>query len=761
MLRRSLVLKTVEIICLFICMILSETVSAATPWLDSLYVRVADAGVQRTGGNAVVVFDLEVFRPVKVWNNNDTTLGTSDFVFGKPSKDLTTIFKDVQVRPLHDAIKLNQSAALRLEGRFVLGKLQISLTDLENGASRLKLPYREWVKLCRVELPLINPATVELGLVWDATSTGLITRNIPILEVLMDDLDRIPDKILNFEEYSSSQTICSGEEFFLFAHAISSGKGLNCTWQYSVDKGGAYKDLNSTATNWNDVSEGFQYWVSGEYSDTLWLKNLTMDLNGIIFRCVAEDPTVSSEKRETPDMAVTIWPEIQVALEGYASAVDYQAGIGKAADTIRHCPGENGFARVAFYGIRNNTQVNNLKRMGNVYVVYHWVNDLGSDGRDTLKVDLASLSFQNFSWNSSYVLTAEKLQLQLPEDGKYYIHKVWTDSCSVGTVLSAYDTVFLRSNANVVLEFDPIEYVAGSGDIDVTEGLGMQFSSIQLRTPSVGNILGNYYEVPAGKVGTDTLLYSYASGGCTVTATRLVNVISSKHVAIKVLLEGPYIAKLDTMRCIYEGYFPNVIGKYISPYADKREHAKPFPQFKQGIVDWIYVEVWDYPPNGMGFGDTRKGVLVDSTSALLLSDGVVAGLDGNKYVSFDHLKDNNYYVVIKHRNHLPVMSAEKVAFTSGNITVANTIDFTQKMENAFDNSGKNTTQTPLKMINGKCFMYAGDVNGDGMVSVVDMQSYENEASSIGYNIADLTFDSQVTLVDRAFFEDNTGSYRKF
>ena len=81
MLRRSLVLRTVEIICLLICMILHEKVSAATPCLDSLYVRVADANVQRTGGEAVVVFDLEVFRPVKIWNNNDTTLGTSDFVF--------------------------------------------------------------------------------------------------------------------------------------------------------------------------------------------------------------------------------------------------------------------------------------------------------------------------------------------------------------------------------------------------------------------------------------------------------------------------------------------------------------------------------------------------------------------------------------------------------------------------------------------------------------------------------------------------------
>ncbi len=760
MLRRSLVLRTVEIICLLICMILPEKVSAATPWLDSLYVRVADANVQRTGGEAVVVFDLEVFRPVKIWNNNDTTLGTSDFVFGKPGKDLTKIFKHVQVKSLHEAIQLNQTAALKLESRFVLGKLQISLTDLENNVSRLKLPYREWVKLCRVELPLVNPATVELGLVWDEASTGLITRNIPILEVLMDDLDRIPDKILNFEDYSSSQTICSGEEFFLFAHAISSGKGLNCMWQYSLDKGSTYKDLTSAATNWNDVSDGFQYRVEGEYFDTLWLRELKMELSGLVFRCVAEDLTVSTEKRETPDMTLTIWPEIQIALEGYASAADYQAGIGKSADTVRHCPGENGFARVAFYGILNNAQVNNLKRMGNVYVVYHWVNEFGSDGRDTLVVDLANLSFQNFSWNSSFVLTAEKLQLQLPEDGKYYVHEVWTDSCSMGTVLTAYDTVFLRSNANVVYEFDPIEYIAGSGDIDVVDGLGMQFSSIQLKTPSIGSILGNYYDAAAGKVGTDTLLYSYASNGCMVTATRVVNVISSKHVAIKVLLEGPYIAKVDSMRSIYEDYFPNIGEKYTSPYADKKECSKPFPRFDRGIVDWIYVEIWDYPPNGKFMGDDQRGNIVDSTSALLLSDGRIVGVDGYPYVSFDKLKSNDYYVLIKHRNHLSVMSAKPITFTTGIPNEVNTIDFTAKMENILDKSS-DLTFSAVANVNGKYAMFGGDIDGDGLIATADRSLIIKTLTRVGYETTDIDFDGAVMAIDRSFVVKNANMYIKY
>ncbi|MDE5610416.1 MAG: hypothetical protein K2I90_00150, partial [Odoribacter sp.] len=715
----------------------------------------------RNGSTAVVFFDLEIFRPVKEWNNNDTTLGSSDFVFGKAGKDLSTVFKNVQVQSLHASIAANQSAALRLESRFVLGKLQISLTDLENSTPRLKIPYREWVKLCRVELPLVDPKTVELGLVWDHASTGMITRNIPILDDLRDDLDKIPDKILNFEDYSSSLAVCSGEEFFLFAHAVSSGNGLNCIWQYSVDKGKTFKDLPSV-DDWKGAADGFQYRVEGENADTLWVRNLTADANGMLFKCVAEDVTVSEEKRETPEMVLTIWPEVQVALEGYASKAEYEAGIGKPADTIRHCPGENGFARVAFYGIKTVSQVSSLKKMGNVYVVYQWVNELGSDGRDTLVVNMSSLATQSFSWNGTSVVTAEKLQLKLPEDGKYFIHDVWTDSCRNATILAKFDTVVLHSSVdNVALEFDPIEYVAGSGDIDITEGLEINFTQIHLQQPSVGDVMSNYYEASAGKVGKDTVLYTYTAGSCTVTATRVIDVISSKHVAIKVLLEGPYIAKADSMRCIYEEDFPNVVGKYTSPYADKKEHTKPFPSFDRGIVDWIYVEVWDYPPYGLVPDDPKRGVLVDSTSALLLSDGRVVGIDGNPYVSFDKLPANDYYVKIRHRNHLSIMSAKPVTFASGTPKDANTIDFTAKLENVLD-VYIDPADPALKNISGRYAMFGGDLNGDGLISVKDVSSVAKNINATGYLVTDLNFDGQVSNAsDKKIVKNNLNVYLKF
>ena len=71
------------------------------------------------------------------------------------------------------------------------------------------------------------------------------------------------------------------------------------------------------------------------------------------------------------------------------------------------------------------------------------------------------------------------------------------------------------------------------------------------------------------------------------------------------------------------------------------------------VVDWILIEVRD-PANNYTVLDTR--------AALLLEDGNVQGIDGNAGVDFYNINDGqNYYISVKHRNHLGVMSAVSVS----------------------------------------------------------------------------------------------------
>lgn len=759
--------KALSIYCFGMAVLVAIVLSAGNAgaqsvWLDSLYVRVGEARVDRPAGkDASVIFKLQVYRPVEIWNNNDTTLGSSDFVFGSAGKDLTGIFSDVRVVSLHAGVASDMTGALKLSSRFVLGKLQISLTKTEGSSKSVTLPYREWVDICRVELPLKDPATVELGLLWDKGATGFITKNnIPILEDLKDDLEKIPDTLLTFKDYASSRKVCCREETFFYAHAVSSGTALNCTWKYSTDNGTTFAALND-ASDWSGVTVGkdvFQYRIKGEHADTLWLKELPLSLSGILFKCVAEDLTVSSTPRETPEMCLTVLPEVKVALEAYN---DFSANLGHAGDTARRCPGEEAVLRVGFYDLQNKSQLQQLKEMGNAYIVYRWVDDLGSTGRDTLKMDMAHLGDEpSVEYKSgSYVITSKSLDLRFSTDGKYYIDEVWTDSCA-GTVLCEYDTVVVKQGDNVVYEYAPITYVSGSQDTNVVAGLGVSFTSVTLKPSAIkGTLWGNKYSAPAGQVGTDTVLYKYQSaGGCTITAIRQINVISGKHVAIKVFLEGPYVTKADSMRAIYVGRFPTISNSYVSPYADKKECLTPFPEFDRAIVDWIYVEVWDYPPYGKFTGDTQKGSLIDSTSALLLADGRIVGVEGKPYVTFDNLPLNSYYVKIKHRNHLSIISAETLTFTPGVPT--DTYDFIGKLENTL-NKPANITKPAQKNVNGKCVMFGGDLNDDGLISVTDYVLMVKNLTKIGYLVMDLNFDGQVFPVDQKFITNNSNEYVKY
>ena len=71
------------------------------------------------------------------------------------------------------------------------------------------------------------------------------------------------------------------------------------------------------------------------------------------------------------------------------------------------------------------------------------------------------------------------------------------------------------------------------------------------------------------------------------------------------------------------------------------------------VVDWILIELRD---------KNNMDNLIGQRAAFLLSSGKVADIDGNNPVSF-LLPEDEYYISVKHRNHLAVMSAEPLLIT--------------------------------------------------------------------------------------------------
>ena len=116
------------------------------------------------------------------------------------------------------------------------------------------------------------------------------------------------------------------------------------------------------------------------------------------------------------------------------------------------------------------------------------------------------------------------------------------------------------------------------------------------------------------------------------------------------------------------------------------------------IVDWIWIELRDA---------TTNTTILYSKSALLQRDGDVVAIDGVSPLSFTAASDN-YYIAIKHRNHLGIMSASTIAL-SETTTVVNFSDSASQITYGTE------AQTTLGMTDGVVAMWSGDVNGDSVL----------------------------------------------
>lgn len=121
------------------------------------------------------------------------------------------------------------------------------------------------------------------------------------------------------------------------------------------------------------------------------------------------------------------------------------------------------------------------------------------------------------------------------------------------------------------------------------------------------------------------------------------------------------------------------------------------------IVDWVFVEVRS--------ADNVKNVIA-TRSGLLQRDGDIVDVDGVSDLYFPDLTADEFYVAVRHRNHLGVMSQL--------VTAASLVDFTNKETLVYDFGDSNPMfDYTGKALCGKYFgvnaLWAGDFNADCVV----------------------------------------------
>ncbi len=155
-------------------------------------------------------------------------------------------------------------------------------------------------------------------------------------------------------------------------------------------------------------------------------------------------------------------------------------------------------------------------------------------------------------------------------------------------------------------------------------------------------------------------------GWGTINALAAMNQIPSLLVNIKIFIEGAYDTLTNEMKTDLGNKIPTT-----SPYNENKRTVQNIPP---DIVDWILVELRTSP----------NGTSVAARSALLRKDGSIVADDGTTNEIKLDAPDGDYYIVIKHRNHLTVMSANKVSLNSSNSTL---YDFTTGSDKYYGTGG--------------------------------------------------------------------------
>lgn len=165
----------------------------------------------------------------------------------------------------------------------------------------------------------------------------------------------------------------------------------------------------------------------------------------------------------------------------------------------------------------------------------------------------------------------------------------------------------------------------------------------------------------------------------------------------KLFLQGPLLNPVsaglmnDDLR--QNAYIPTT-----SPYPDAATcNASVFNVVgPNAIVDWVWIEL-------RAANDNQK--LINGKSALLQRDGDVVALDGFSNVIMT-AAPTNYYVVVKHRNHLGAMSAATIAINETSPTV---VDFT--------NSGFSTYGLNAQVVlgSGVTALWTGNTNNTNYI----------------------------------------------
>ena len=245
-----------------------------------------------------------------------------------------------------------------------------------------------------------------------------------------------------------------------------------------------------------------------------------------------------------------------------------------------------------------------------------------------------------------------------------------------------------------------------------------------------------------------TLVETIAETGCTNTNSVNVTILPT-HLLATVYLDAVFNTNNGSMNTTLKsgGFIPLSQPYNVEPW--NYSGTENVPSIPADIVDWVLIELRQAPTPEEA---TPGTVLSDWPKACFLkSDGTIVTLDGSSLPDIGNpviIPGNNLYLVIRHRNHIAIMSSTVMTISGANYVY----DFTGEISKAYGGSAGYKQIVP-----GICAMAGGDMDKDGSISTLDFTLWATDFGKTKcYLTTDVDEDGQVSVLDFTKWAINFG-----
>ncbi len=222
------------------------------------------------------------------------------------------------------------------------------------------------------------------------------------------------------------------------------------------------------------------------------------------------------------------------------------------------------------------------------------------------------------------------------------------------------------------------------------------------------------------------------------------------QLAAKVYLQGAYINPNSGEDSLMRDDLRVVGGTFgkTSPYSDDATISDAIQlddAVADSMVDWVWVELRD--------ADNPSTIIAGKSGVLQRDGDIVEPTDDRVTPLLFNVTSDDYYIVIKHRNHLSVMTSSTVSLSTATIDVDLTADST---------TVSGGTNALVDMGAGIYAMISGDFDENGQIQNIDTNAIIQLLGVSGYNKADLDMNGQVQNADiNNLLNPNVGKGEQF